>query len=213
MSTPRKWSNVAVAMQSALGADITITAISKASEGVVTATNTLSNGDFVSLTIQGMYQLNDRVARVKAVSGSGFTLEGVDTTLFDTFSSGTANKITFGTSITTATNITSSGGDFDLIDTTTIHGNAKTQLPGLPEATNFTMDHIWDVSDAGLLAMKTANDNQSMLAVKFTIGTGGPVVVFAGYIGAHLLPGGQSQGLVTTKTTFTVYGSPTYYSS
>ena len=38
MSTPRKWSNVAVAMQSALGADITITAISKASEGVVTAT-------------------------------------------------------------------------------------------------------------------------------------------------------------------------------
>jgi hypothetical protein len=61
MATARKWSNVAIAMQSAIGADITITGISKASEGVVTATNTISNGDFVALTVQGMYQLNDRV--------------------------------------------------------------------------------------------------------------------------------------------------------
>ena len=42
MSTAKKWSNVAVAMESALGSNITITAISKASQGVVTATNTLS---------------------------------------------------------------------------------------------------------------------------------------------------------------------------
>ena len=213
MSTARKWSNVAVAMQSALGADITITAISKASEGVVTATNTLSNGDFITLTIQGMYQLNDRVARVKAVSGSGFTLEGVDTTLFDTFSSGTAHKITFGTSITTATNITSSGGDFDFIDTTTIHGNSKSQIPGLPNPANFSFDNIWDVSDAGLLAIKLASDGQAKRAFKFTFGTGGQIMAFNGYVGGNLLPAGQAQGLVTTQTVITMNGSPTYYAS
>ena len=213
MSTARKWSNVAVAMQSALGSDITITAISKATEGVVTATNTLSNGDFVALTVQGMYQLNDRVARVKSTSGTGFTLEGVDTTLFDTFSSGTANKITFGTSITTATSITSSGGDFDFIDTTTIHGNSKTQMPGLPNPANFSFDNIWDVADAGLLAIKLASDAQAKRAFKFTFGTGGQIMTFNGYVGGNLLPAGQAQGLVTTPTAITMNGSPTYYSS
>lgn len=213
MPTARKWSNVAVAMQSAIGSDITITAISKAAEGVVTATNTLANGDFVFLTVQGMFQLNDRVARVKSVSGTGFTLEGIDTTLFDTFSSGTANKITFGTSITTATGINSSGGDFDFIDTTTIHGNAKTQMPGLPSPASFSFDNIWDVSDAGLLAMKVASDAQAKRAFKFTFGAGGQIMVFSGYVGGNLLPGGQAQGLVTTQTVITMNGSPTYYGS
>ena len=130
MSTAKKWSNVAVAMESALGSNITITAISKASQGVVTATNTLSNGDFVKLSVQGMFQLDGRVARVSSVSGASLTLEGVDTTLFDTFTTGTANKITFGTSITTATTLNASGGDFDFIDITTIHVNSKNQIPG-----------------------------------------------------------------------------------
>lgn len=213
MATARKWSNVAVAMQSALGSDITITGISKASEGVVTASNTLANGDFVVLTVQGMYQLNDRVARVKSVSGTNFTLEGVDTTLFDTFTSGVANKITFGTSITTATSINASGGDFDFIDTTTIHGNAKTQMPGLPNPSSFSFENIWDVSDAGLIAMKNAGDAQAKRAFKFTFGTGGQIMVFSGYVAATLLPGGQAQGLVTTQSVITMNGSPTYYAN
>jgi hypothetical protein len=213
MATARKWSNVAVAMQSALGADITITAISKASEGVVTATNTLANGDYVVLATLGMWQLNERVARVKSVSGSGFTLEGVDTTAFDTFTSGTCNKITFGTSITTATSMSSSGGEFDFIDTTTIHGNAKTQMPGLPNPSTFSFENIWDVADAGLLAMKDAADAQAKRAFKFTFGTGGQIMSFNGYVGATLLPGGQSQGLVTTSSVITMNGTPTYYAS
>jgi len=213
MATARKWSNVAIAMQSALGSDITITALSKASEGVCTATNTLSNGDFVALTIQGMYQLNDRVARVKSVDSGHFTLEGVDTTLFDTFSSGTANKITFGTSITTATSISASGGDFDFIDTTTIHVNQKSQMPGLPNAATYTMENLFDVSDSGLLAIKHASDAQAKRAFKFTFGTGGQIMCFYGYAGGNLLPGGQAQGLVTTPTVITMNGSPTYYSA
>ena len=213
MATVRKWSNVAVAMQSAIAADVTITAISKASEGVVTATNTYTNGDFVYLKVQGMFQLDGRVARVKTVSGTGFTLEGVDTTSFETFSSGTCAKITFGTSITTATSLSSSGGDFDFIDTTTIHGNAKTQIPGLPNPSTYTFENIWDVSDAGLLAMKAAGDAQGIRAFKFTFGTGGQIMVFAGYVGASLLPGGSAQDKVTTSAVITMNGSPSYYAS
>jgi len=215
MALARKWINVAVAMQSVLAAPAAITAISKASEGVVTATNTLSNGDFVLLTVQGMFQLDGRVFRVKTVSGANFTLEGEDTTLYDTFSAtgSTFSKITYGTSITTATTISSSGGDFDFIDTTTIHGNTKTQVPGLASASSFSMDNIWDVSDAGLLAMKVAADNQSQRAFRFTFGSGGQLMLFNGYVGASLLPGGSAQALVTTKSVITLFGRPTYYSA
>ena len=209
MATARKWSQVAIAMQSALGASITATAISKAAEGIVTATNTLVNGDYVvAVNIQGMRQLDDRVFRVKSVSGSAFTLEGEDTTLFDTFTSGTFQKITFGTSITTATSLSSSGGGFDFIDTTTIHASAKSQMPGLPNAATFEFDNIWDVSDAGLKAMKSASDAQAKRAFLFTFGSGGQIMAFNGYVGASMLPGGSAQQLVTTKTTITMNGTP-----
>lgn len=214
MATATVWKNVAVAMQSALAAAKTITAITKASPGVASSTaHGYSNGDFVFLTVSGMYQLNDKVVRVSSVTTDTFALEGVDTTLFETFSSGTAEKITFGTSITTATTITSSGGNFEFIDSTTIHSNSKSQLPGLPEATTFSMDHIWDVSDTGLLALKSASDNQSKRAFKFTFGSGGKIMAFAGYVGAALLPGGSAQQLVTTPSVITMVGSPTYYAS
>ena len=214
MATATVWKNVAVAMQSALAAAKTITAITKANPGVVSSTaHGYSNGDYVFLSVSGMYQLNDKVVRVASVATDSFSLEGVDTTSFDTFASGTAEKITFGNSITTATNISSSGGNFEFINATTVHGNAKSQLPGLPEATTFTMDHIWDVSDAGLLALKSASDNQAKRAFKFTFGTGGKIMAFSGYVGASLLPGGSAQQLVTTPSVITMNGTPTYYAS
>lgn len=214
MATAKVWKNVAVAVQSALSAAKTITAITKANPGVVSSTaHGYSNGDIVFLSISGMYQLNDKVVRVAGVATDSFQIEGVDTTLFDTFSSGTAEKITFGTSITTATNVTVSGGNFEFIDATTIHGNSKTQIPGLPEATSFQMDHIHDISDAGLLALKAATDTQSKRAFKFQWGTGGQIMLFAGYVGASLVPTGSGQQLVTTPSVITMNSTPTYYAS
>lgn len=216
MATARKWSNVAIAMQSALATAVTVTAITKASPGVVSYTGTdPSNGDYVLMTINGMHQVNGRVFRVANVNGAGntFELEGENTSAFDTFTSGTAEVITFGTSITTATTVNGSGGDFDFIDTTTIHTNARTQIPGLANAASYTFENLWDVSDAGLVAMKSASDGQAQRCFKFTFGVGGQIMVFAGYPAAALLPGGQAQDKVTTQTAITMFGSPTYYSS
>lgn len=214
MATARKWSNVAVAMQSAIASSQTVTAITKANPGVATATaHGYSNGDYVFLTVSGMYQLDGRVIRVANVTANTFELEGVDTSAFETFTSGGAQKLTLGTSITTATTLSASGGDFDFIDTTTIHVNTRTQVPGLANPSTFQFDNIWDVSDAGLLAMKAASDAQAIRAFKFTFGTGGQVMVFAGYVGASLLPGGSAQQLVTTSSVITMFGAPTYYAS
>lgn len=214
MASVRKWSNVAVAMQSTLGNALTVTAITKASPGVATSTaHGLQNGDYVILKVLGMSQVNNRVFRVSGVTANTFNLEGEDTTSFDTFTSGTAQKVTFGTSITTATSVNASGGDFDFIDTTTIHATAKTQIPGLANPSSFSFENIWDVSDAALIAMKAASDQQAERAFRFTFGSGGQIMVFNGYVGATLLPTGSAQDKVVTPTTVTMFGSPTYYAS
>lgn len=214
MATVTKWSNVAVAMQSALAAADTITAITKASPGVATSTaHGLANGDYVYLAINGMHQLNDRVVRVANVAANTFELEGIDTTSFDTFTSGTAEAVTFGTSVTTATTVSSDGGGFDFIDTTTIHVNSRSQVPGLPNAVTYSMDHLWDPADAGQIAMKSASDAQARRAFKFTFGTGGKIMVFAGYVGFNGAPGGSAQDKVTTPSVITSNGTATYYAS
>lgn len=213
MSNVTKWSNVAVAVQSALAAVKTITGISKASPGVATsAAHGYTTGDYVTLAIQGMSHLDGRVARVIVLTVDTFSLEGIDTALFDTFTSGTAAKITFGTTLTTATSINASGGDFSFVDTTTIHSNVKTQIPGIANPATFTFENIWDVADAGLAAFKAASDAQAQLAVRITFANG-QKIVFTGYIGASLLPTGGAQDVVKTSAVITMYGKPSVYAS
>ena len=180
---------------------------------VTSTAHGLSNGAYVLLTVQGMRQVDGRIFRVSSSTTNNFVLEGEDTSAFDAFTSGSCQEITFGTSITTATSVSGDGGDFGFIDTTTIHDNAKTQIPELPNAASYSMDNIWDISDAGLTAMKQASDAQAKRCFKFTFGTGGQIMLFNGYVGASLLPGGQAQGMVTTGTVITMHGSPTYYAS
>ena len=215
-----KWSNVAIAMQSALAAAKTITAITKASPGVVSSTaHGYSNGDYLVLTVNGMWQLHGRVFRVCNVATDTFQLEdvsggtGLSTADFDTFSSGTAQKITFGTSITTATSMNVSGGDYAMIDTTTIHGNQKSEVPGLPNSLSMSFDNLWDPTDAGQAAMKAASDAQAIRAFKIVFGTGGKVMVFAGYVGFAGAPAGSAQDKVTSQAVITAHGTPTYYSA
>ena len=70
------WSNVQVAVQSALAAADTISAITKANPAVVTATaHGLANGDWVSLDVLGMHQLDKSVCRVANVTANTFELE------------------------------------------------------------------------------------------------------------------------------------------
>ena len=214
MSTPIVWKNVNVAMQSAIAATKTVSAVTKANPGVVSSTaHGYNNGDYVYIDVLGMYQIDEKVVRVANKTTDSFELEGVDTTNFDTFTSGTVQALTFGTAITTALTVNGSGGDFAFVYTTTIHANTKTQIPGLPSAISYQFSHIWDAADGGLLAMKAASDIQGKRAFRFTFGTGGKVLCFAGYVGCSMLPGGQAQGLVTTSAVITMNGTPTYYSA
>ena len=214
MATVRKWAGVAVAMQSALAAADTISGITKANPAVVTATaHGLNNGDYVYLSVQGMYQLDAKVVRVANKTTDTFECEGVNSTSYETFSSGTAEAITFGTTISTATSMAASGGDFDFIDTTTIHDLVRKQIPGTANPITYTFDNLWDIADAGQIAMKSASDAQALRAFKFTFGVGGPIMTFVGYVGFTGAPTGSAQDKVTASAVITAFGTPTYYSS
>lgn len=213
MATIRKWSNVIMSMQSALAAADTITGITKASPAVVTsAAHGMSNGDYVFMQVQGMHQLNDRVFRIANVAANTFELEGIDSTSFEAFSSGTAQLITWGTSISTCKSISSNDPGADMLDATTIHDNTKVEIPGLQGAMTYTMEHLWDPSDAGQVALKAAADAQAKRAFKLQFGGGGAITVFAGYVSFSGQPGGNAQDIVTTGGTITGR-APTHYSS
>ena len=67
-----------IEMQSTLGAAKTITAISKASEAVITGTHDFSIGDLIVIdSVVGMVEMNKRVVRVKSVSTTvSFVFDG-----------------------------------------------------------------------------------------------------------------------------------------
>jgi hypothetical protein len=209
------WSKVAIAVQSALATALTITGITKANPAVVTYTGTdPSNGDFVLATVQGMFQLDGRVFRVANVNAGANTLEleGENSTLYDTFTSGTLEVITFGTTLAATLGLSGSGGDAKFEDVTTIHDDREIQVPGNFSAINYALDNIWDVADAGLIALKYASDNKLRRAIKITF-SNGQKVVFTGYISCAMIPLGTAPSKVTTPASITMFGRPTTYSS
>lgn len=207
------WAGVAVAVQSAIGANKTITAITKASTGVVSSTaHGIANGAYVLLTVQGMNQVNNRVFRVANTAANAFDLEGEDTTLYDTFTSGTAAEITFGTTVSTITGVTVSGGDFQKEPTTTIHDLQGSQIPTITNPLEFSMESIWDASDTALKALASASALKLTRAVRITFANS-QKFLFNGYVGANLSPGGSAPGKVITPISFDVQSRGTFYAT
>ena len=203
---------------SAIASAQTITAFTNADPGVATCTgHGYDDGDYVLLEVEGMSEVNGRVFRIVNKATDTFQIEdfdgnGIDTTDFGTFVSGTVKEITFGTSVGTVQNLSASGGDANFVDKTTIHDSIQKQIPGPASAISYTLDNIWDVSDTALNAMKTASELKAQRAFKFTF-SDGQIMVFNGYVTATLVPGGSAQDLVTTSATVSMDGLPSYLGS
>ena len=213
--TTQVWSNVAIAVQSALSASQTISGITKANPAVATYVGAdPSNGDYLKITATGMSQVDGRIFRVANVSAGSNTveLEGCDSSAFDTFATGSFEIITFGTNLSVASNVSASGGDFQFIDVTTIHDTVQKQIPGNASPTTFSLECQWQPDDAGLIALKSASDAKALRAIRITFANGYKYMM-TGYVGCTLSPTGSAQQVVTTPVVLTAYGRPTTYSS
>jgi hypothetical protein len=209
------WSDVQVNVQSSLGTPLTVTAITKANPGVVSYTGTdPTNGDVMLIRANGMTQADYLIARVASVDGTGntFALEGIDTTDFDTFTSGTATKITFGTAASTLTDVNPSGGEAEDITIRTIHNSQDKSVPGNFTPMVYAFGSYWDPADAALLALRGFGRSKTVVAIAFTFATG-VKVYFAGTPTANMAPQGSAGGAVTTPVKVNLRGDITTYSS
>lgn len=207
------WSNVAVAVQTLLATAIVLTDISKANPAVAEKTaHGLLDGDVLMLRVQGMRQLDWAVVRVANKTTDDFELEGIDSTEFGTFVSGTAQKITFGANASTFQDVSSSGGEAAPIEVKTIHDDQDKEIPGNRTPISFSFGSIWDVADAALIALKGFDRRKTPCAIKFRFATGDEVY-FAAIPSTSLAPGGSAGAVVTTPVKLSVQGLLTAYAA
>jgi hypothetical protein len=154
---------------SVLAAAVTVTAISKASEAVVTASNTYANGDYVLFgQVDGMQELSYMVAKVKAVSGTNFTLEGVDSTNFGTWVAGGCQKVTTWGTIALATSVDFGSGSVDALDVTVLLDSTKQSQAGLIAQSDITVNLFSDYSASAQTAIDAAAYAATILAFRTT---------------------------------------------
>lgn len=202
-------------MESAIATAKTISGITKAAPGVVSSTtHGFVNNDIVLLEVQGMVELNGRLFKVVNVAADSFQLAGVDgttgidTTLYNTFSSGTAKKVTLGTSITGVQEFTFSGGDIKTVDTTSVNDLVDTQIVvgAAAQAADLTMQ--WDPSSAAQQAMIAAFQTRANKGFK-VMWPDGAFVLWYGTVGYTGAPGGGKQGVTTSPAKITMLGGLT----
>lgn len=202
-------------MESAIATAKTISGITKAAPGVVSSTtHGFVNNDIVLLEVQGMVELNGRLFKVVNVAADTFQLAsvdgttGIDTTLYNTFSSGTAKKVTLGTSITGVQEFTFSGGDIKTVDTTTVNDLVDTQIVigAAAQAADLTMQ--WDPASAAQQAMIAAFQTRANKGFK-VMWPDGAFVLWYGTVGYTGAPGGGKQGVTTSPAKITMLGGLT----
>lgn len=213
MSTINIWSKVAVAVQTALATAKTITAITKASPAVVSCTgHGYTTGQEVKLSISGMSELNNAVVKVTNVTADSYSLDGIDSTLFGTFASGSGQLVTFGAQAATFQDVNASGGEAADVSVTTIHDDIEKNVPGLKSALSYSFGSLWDPSDPALIELKKADTVKGTRSIKLTFASGARVL-FDCYPAVSMAPGGSAGGAVTTPVSFKLSGPVNAYTS
>lgn len=155
----------------------TVTAISNASEAVVSSTaHGYSNGDIVEVT-SGWGRLNKRAFRVKTVLTDSFVLELADTSSTEFFpsgsSAGTVRKVTTWQQISKIMNPTSSGGDPKPITYKFLESDVEYIKNDGFTATQESFDIDADeIGGAGYTALRSLTDVQTDTILKKTLKSG-----------------------------------------
>ena len=167
---------------SAFGTVKTVTAVSNASEAVVTATHDFAIGDIVEIT-SGWGRLNKRAFRVKSVSTTvSFVLEGADTTNLNFYPAGTGvgtvRKVSAFTQITTVMNPSSSGGEPKTVSYKFIESDVEYNINDGFSATSYSLDMDADaIGSAGYTALKNLTDVQTDTILRIVTRSGSVILI------------------------------------
>lgn len=190
-----------------------ITAISQANPAVVTGTNSYSNGDVVVLDIpDGMQQLDGAACRVAAVTGTSYELEGVDSTNFEAFGTGTGTgyKVSSWLTLGWATRVDLPNAAPTELDASTLLDTVGKIVYGRPGAQAGTIDGIFKPTDSGMAALRAATSNQASLAFRLTWATG-EKAVFNANVSAGSGFSQDNNAIATTSVAVSVKAFPSFF--
>ena len=174
--------NMSVAVQSTVGSALAVTALTKANPGVCTsAAHGYSDGDFVFFIVtDGMVEMDGQACRISEKTNDTFKVEGVDTTAYSTWTTGTVTKVSAFSTLSSAQNITMPNAAPAKLDATRLIDKAKQYLFGLPDAPEGSITGLFNPGGAAEALVITATNTNARIVIKVLWST--PRTVFSAFV-------------------------------
>lgn len=207
---------ITIALATAYGSALSVTALSNANPGVATSTaHGLSNGDYVVVT-SGWAKLNNRVVRVSGVTANTFNLEGYDTSSTTDYpagsGTGSVQKVTTWTQITQILDCQTSGGDMQFTSYSFLEQDFETQLPTQASPQTITLSIADDPSQTGYATLKTAAEARATRASKITF-PNNAIALYNGYVGFNETPSMTKNQVMAVQASLSLLSRPVRYAS
>lgn len=162
---------------------LVITGITKANPAVVSATNTLSDGDVIKINgVAGMTEVNGGVFVVDNATGGNFELFEVDSTAYGTYTSGGYIDEGAFSNLCELTNYNRAGGTSPEIAATTICSTAQEFEIGLPDFGTTTLDFNFAPNTAVQGALHAFYLSGDKMAVRVVLPNAGGNLVQVGFV-------------------------------
>ena len=196
----------------ASGSAKTITAITKANPGVFTSTaHGLAAGTVVTLaSIAGMTEANGKSGVVIPLTANTFSIAGLDTTNFTTYTSGgtaTPSQVTVGN----LTSVPMPGGQKAELDATNLSSTSKEFLAGLRDNGQATVSFHVDQDDAGQMVLRSSFAASGNSPSPFTVTLpNGKTRTFNAFCMNYGEPSLGVDGIFTGSATLRITGDITY---
>jgi len=196
---------ITVQYASTLASAISPTAVTKANPGVATLTaHGLTDGAVGYWTVTaGMVELNNQAAHVIATSSSTFTMNGLNTSGYSTYSAGTFTAATAWSTIAEAASYAVGGGAANSLDDTRLYHTRTSNIAGLLAPQDLTIDvRNADVQGAAMSAIEAAA--QTSTALLFRVMQGSKTLRV--YYGIPSMPGESVQAGALASGQFNILG-------
>ncbi len=206
-----------VAIASTYGSSVTMSAITNASEAVATLAggHSVVVGDYLEVT-SGWGRLDKRIVRVKTVATNDVTFEGINTSSTSVYPAGTGTgsirRITAWTNLSQIQAISSTPGQQQYADVTTIEDTVQKQAPTIRGASAVTITYFDDESLSWIDEVATADAARTPYGVRFSFPNGGKTVANA-YWAKNTTPGITSNSALTNEISLTYAAEAVRYAS
>jgi len=196
--------NIRLDVQSTLGTALTVTALTQANPGVATSTaHGLTDGTVVIFTVAGgMTQLDQQAVRIANSTVDTFELEGLDTTNYSAWTTGTIQAVTAWEAMCTAQNVSMPDAAPERIQTTTLCDDTHQYAYGYTDAPDGSIVGQFDPQNAAVILIAAATKSTSQLAMMVNWNSGRKTLFNANVAGGKGFDASLGS-LVTANVSFT----------